>query len=58
MRALRCLNFNKFKLGLNWCAKPDFVVSKESLLSSVGVHWGNCSDWALAFVSKAGVVSL
>lgn len=58
MRAVRCLNFHKCKLDWNCPAEPDFVVSKESLLSSVGVRWGDCSDWTLAFASKTGVVRL
>lgn len=58
LRVLGCLNFDKCKLDWNCPAKPDFVVSKESLLSSVGVCWGNHSDWTLAFVNRAGLVRL
>lgn len=58
MRDFRCLNFHNCKLDWNCPAETDFVVSKECLLSSVGVRWGNCSDWTLAFVSKAAVVRL
>lgn len=43
MSNLRILSSCKYNLDQNSSAEPDFVVSKESLLSSIGVLYRNCS---------------